>query len=428
MGKLRRVFRSKWLKRSFAVILTVIVLGGVAFGSFLLGQSSVVLPEPPEPKTIVVTPEEVKGFAPLVEVWTYLQERYYGELPPLEKFITEAVRGGIKALDPGLGQFTYYHDPAEAKRAEAEFQGKYAGIGVHLTEDNGQLVIAYVIPGGPADKADPRLKPGDTILTVDGKDVAGLSWEERHQIFRGEPGTTAKVRVRRVVQEGSQWKNAEIDVEIIREEISTPAIRTAEVIAGGKIGYIHLTFFTATSANEMRDALMQLKQQGVEALILDLRGNPGGYRNAALLITSQFLEGGIPIIKVFSKGGSQVLHTYAGGLALDIPLVILIDEGSASASEFTAGVLKQQGRAVIIGSRTAGKGVGQTTQPLSNGGGFAVVDHEFRIYDGTPEGIVVQGIGIEPDIPVSSNPIQRMRGLDSALERAVQELSNQIGK
>lgn len=407
MSRLKRVLRSRWLKIILGFIGAVVILAAVFGGGYRIGQQSVV---PPEPETIIITPEDVGLFAPLIESWKVIKETFYFELPSDQKLLEGAIEGMIKKLP---SEFTYYMNPIRAKVNRAEMAGEFAGIGVRLTSENGQTVVVSVEPNGPADKAG--IKAGDVITAIDGENITGVSWDIRHSLFRGEPGTQVEITVYRIGE-------GDLTFTVTREIISTPTVRT-RLLADGKIGYLSLEIFDNKSPGEVRDALRQLLEVNkVQGLIFDLRGNPGGGRSQAVSILSQFLPGGKAATQIIDQTGTYILATHPGGLATEIPLVVLIDEGSASASELVAAALKDHQRGTLIGTTTHGKGVGQTPQMLSDGSMIMVIDHEFR----SPLGRTIHEVGVQPDIYVPTSPAQRARGQDAALEKGIEVLLDEI--
>jgi len=414
MGKMKRIFRMVSRSRIVRSVLALVVLVSVFAAGVRTGQAYT---PPIVTEQMVIPPAKVELFNPLIEGYILLKRFYYGsEFPSDAEILEAAFKGMVKAFPPELAEYIYYHNPTRAKVVNAEMSGEYAGIGVYLTTENANLVISALHPGGPAEKAG--LKPGDIITAVDGVNVVGVSWDVRHSLFRGKPGSEVTISVFRTGEGNLEFK-------VKREIIETSAIRATKTLANGRIGYIHLTIFSESAADELRKALEQLIEgDKVKGLILDLRGNPGGYQHIGVRVVSQFLDGGKVVTVIYSADGEQKLYSHYGGIATKIPLVVLIDEGSASASELLAGALQDHGRAVLIGTTTHGKGVGQITKTLSDGSALAVVNHEFR----TPLGRKVHGIGIQPDIFVPTNPAQRMRGQDLALDRAVEELLKKIDK
>lgn len=401
--------------RFLGLALLGLVIAGVSFGGgYSIGLRRV--PQVKEGQIVLsyIPDERLRMFAPVINAYEVIKQTFYFEVPPDETLSEGMIEGMIEKL-PGTGaEFTYYYNPIAARIERAMMEGKFAGIGVRVTTENGQTIVAMVNPGGPAEKAG--IKPGDIIVAVDGQNIEGIPMEIRSSLLRGEPGSKVLVTVFRI-------GTGQLDLEVTRENIATPAVYT-RLLGDGRIGYIILEIFSQNAPNEMREALRKLLESDkVEALILDLRSNPGGDRNVAITITSQFLPGGKPATQIYGYDGSHTTYaTEPGGLALNIPLVVLIDQGSASASEMLAAALKDYGRAVLIGDTTRGKGVGQSFTFLPDGSLIMVVNHEFR----SPKGIVIHGVGVQPDIRIPTSPAERQRGVDRALDKAIEVLLEQI--
>lgn len=403
------------VKRLGLVLLVLVVLGSTSLAGYLLGTTQA---KPVEGQIVLstISDEEWEKFVPLIQTFELIRDRFYFELPTDEELIEGAIQGMIDTL-PGEGaQYTYYYNPLVAKINRSMMSGGFAGIGVRITSENGQAVISSTEPGGPAERAG--IRAGDVIIAVDGESIEGLPWEIRSGLLRGEVGSTSTLTIFRI---GA----GRIDVEVTRDFVVTPSVRT-RVLGDGHIGYISLEIFGDTAVEEVREALRQLlDEEGVEAIILDLRGNPGGNQQAGLQILSQFLPGGKPAAQIYSSDGAYyTLATFPGGIALDVPLVLLIDQGSASASEMVAAAFKDYERAIIIGDTSHGKGVGQTPISLPDGSLTMVVDHEFR----SPMGTVIHEVGVQPDIRVPTSPAERQRGTDRALDRAIEVLLERLGE
>lgn len=402
-------------KRLGLAFLLLVLVGAIFGGGYLLGLQQAP-PAPAEDQIVLstISDERLVQFTPLIQMFEIIKDRFYFELPSDAKLIEGAIEGMIDAL-PGEGaEYTYYWNPLMAKINRSMMAGGFAGIGVRITLENGQTVVVSTMPDGPAEKAG--IKPGDILLAVDGENIEGVPWEIRSALLRGEAGSTSTITVYRIGE-------GHLDIEVTRGVIATPSVQT-RLLADGQIGYISLEIFGDTATDEVRVALSQfLKEDKVKALILDLRGNPGGHQHTGVQILSQFVPGGKPAAQVYDSSGQYyTMATYPGGLALEIPLVVLIDQGAASSSEMVAAALKDYGRAILIGDTTLGKGVGQTPISLPDGSTSMVVDHEFR----SPRGIIIHGVGVQPDIRVPTSPAERQRGSDRALAKAIEVLLEQL--
>lgn len=278
----------------------------------------------------------------------------YVDAPDLDKLTTRAIDAMLGELDP----YTVYYSAAEVTQAQLEQSGQYAGVGLVLLPLEGKLICRRILPGSPAEKAG--IEPGDLLLEVEKKPVKDLSVEQVQQLLRGMPKTTVSVKVMhpttRVVQE----------LTLTRTELEAEAVPYSAVLPG-QVGYIALAQFTRGCAEAVRQHLIQLKAQApLRGLILDLRGNPGGLMNEALEILNFFVPKGELLLETRGRmpETNQKYHAQMHPFEPTLPIVVLIDEGSASASEIVAGTLQDLDRAVIVGKRSFGKGLVQVVRPL----------------------------------------------------------------
>ena len=329
-----------------------------------------------------------------------------------------AVIGMLDALED---RYTSYIPPSTYKIDQAGFQGKFGGIGaqVEAAPDRKGVIITRPLPDTPAERAG--IKAGDRILAVDGEDATGWSVLEAVNKIRGEVGTPVILTVEHV---GSLDP---VDITIIRGTIEDPSVRVRDV-ADTPYGRIRITQFTAETAQEVREGVQQLIDDGATGIILDLRGNPGGLLSATVDVASEFLTDGLVTYEVNSRGNREDWKVKKGGHFPDIPLVTLVDNFSASGSEVLTGALQDHGRSVIIGTNTFGKGSVNLLRGLSNGGGvYLTIGRWF-----TPNGRLIEEIGIDPDVVIEfdldapgTNP-QTSEGGDPQIEAAIKQLDFQL--
>lgn len=358
------------------------------------------------------TEKEVEdAFAAFTEVWTLIHANY------LTRPVNDValVRGAIRGMVRSLGDtFSGYNDPDEYQRLNDSLNGAFEGIGIEVGDRDGRVVIVAPMPGSPAEKAG--LRAGDQIVRIDDMSIAGSSADDLGSLIRGPAGTTVRLTVQRV---GTPQP---IEVSIVRARIVTPNVETKEL--GGEaqaagIAYVRINSFGQRSGQEFREALRQALAGTPRGLVLDLRGNPGGSLAAAVDIASQFLSGGIVLLQENADGQRTPFNARPNGLAQDVPLVVLVDRGSASASEIVAGAIQDRGRGILVGETTFGKGTVQDWRRLANNqGGLRLTTAHWL----TPRGTWVHGQGIAPDVPVTRSAEDRAAGRDPQLERAVQEL------
>jgi carboxyl-terminal processing protease len=340
------------------------------------------------------------------EAWDVLEQEFYGELPEESELPYAAIEGVIAATgDP----YTAFLDPIRAEILRTDLQGGFEGIGatVRLRPD-GKLEVVQPLPGWPAIQAGVRAK--DVILEVDEVEIQGMSLYEAISLIRGPAGTVVHLLIER------QDVDEPLEIEIERDHIELPVIES-EVLEED-IGYVRLSEFGETAADDLRDALRELDTEKLRGLIFDLRGNRGGFLSTAVEVTSQFVGEGPILVERFRDGREQRYPAMRGGLALDVPLVVLVDGSSASASEIAAGAIQDTGRGVLIGTTTLGKGSVQMVHTLSDGSELRVTIARWF----TPEGRAIHGEGLEPDVKVELTEDDLLAERDPQLERAIDYL------
>lgn len=336
-----------------------------------------------------VSPKDVdKALTPFYQTLSYILNAYYEkDSIDLNKLIDSAIDGLVK----GLGDdFSYYEGPEEVEEKQIEMEGEYGGLGIEVTYDSEYKAVKVIAPmyGTPAWRAG--LKPGDRIVSIDDQSVSEMQYMEAVRKLRGQPGTTVKIKV---LREGVQEL---LTFEITREVIQIVPVKHAYIeTQKGRIGYIMITRFGAKTSQEMASALNEIFQKGVRGIILDLRNNPGGYLNSAIDVASYFIDKGV-IVKTKNAYGIEEVYESKGNNYPNVPVVILVNGGSASASEIVTGALKDHNVAKIVGQRTFGKGSVQTGFPLANGGTLYLTTARYM----TPSGKDIHRIGVEPDVLV----------------------------
>ena len=309
---------------------------------------------------------------------------YDGEIDD-EKLLEGAMKGMANAVgDP----YTVYMDKEEFNKFMESSQGSFYGIGAQLGVRDNNIIIIAPVEGSPAEQAG--LKAGDIILKVDDYEVTDLNTEAVVSRVRGNQGEPVTLTIKR---EGIEEP---FEVTIVRAEIKTESVK-GEIIEDG-IGYIQIsTFSDEEVSDKFTEKLNELKNEGMKKLILDLRGNPGGYLNECVKIASNFIPEGEVVTYTIDKYNKKVVSNSIGGDAIGVPLVVLVDGGSASASEVVTGALRDHGAAITIGTTTFGKGIVQQLKVLPNDmGGLKVTTSKYY----TPNGENIHGTGITPDITV----------------------------
>ncbi|MBQ3437375.1 MAG: S41 family peptidase, partial [Fusobacterium sp.] len=294
-----------------------------------------------------------------------------------------AIKGMIESLDdPHSSYFT----KKELKEFQEDIKGKYVGVGMVIQKKvNEPLIVVSPIEDGPAYKAG--IKPKDKITEINGKSIYSLTSEESVKKLKGTKDTTVKVTVYREINDTTKV------FELKREEIELKYVK--HKMLEDNLGYLRLTQFGTDVDKDIEKALDELKKSGMKGLIFDLRSNPGGELGQSIKVSSMFLKEGV-VVSTRPKKGEEVFYNREGKYYGDFPLVILINGGSASASEIVSGALKDHERAVLVGEKTFGKGSVQTLLPLPDGDGIKITTAKYY----TPKGISINGKGIEPDVKV----------------------------
>jgi len=318
------------------------------------------------------------------EVLSIVQSQYVDEVPPKD-LIYNAIKGTLRGLDP----HSSFLDPEMYKEMQVETSGSFGGLGIEITLRDDVLTVVAPIEGTPAYRAG--IQPGDRILKIEGLSTKDMQLADAVKRMRGKPGSKITITI---VREG--WTEAK-DFLITREQIRVQSVKNNQLEPG--IEYIRLRQFQEQTANDLDTALEKYSKEGkIQGLVLDLRNNPGGLLTSAVEVTEKFLEPGKLV--VYTEGrvrnqnmrfSSNAKHAYT-----EFPIVILVNQGSASASEIVAGALQDWGRAVVLGTQSFGKGSVQTIIPLSDGSGLRLTTAKYF----TPKGRSIHGKGITPDIVV----------------------------
>jgi carboxyl-terminal processing protease len=403
------------------VLIALILLAGAFSGGFVTGW---VLPKSNPFESITQTTPNTDSsvpqveatpttsssldtlFAPFWESWKIIHDQYVDQPVDDLKLMQGAIRGMFNALGD---EHSSYMDPEEYKQATMPLDGSYTGIGAWVDASGDYLTVTSPMPDSPAEKAG--LKPGDQIVAINGVDQTGIDPSIVLQSVLGPEGEPVTLTIRR----GDPPE--EFDVEIVRARITVPSIESK--MLDSNIAYIALYTFGENTATDTENALKELLAQNPVGLILDLRNNSGGYLDTAIEIVSQFIPDGIVMQEQLGSGEIIPYEAIPGGLATKIPMVVLVNEGSASASEITAGAIQDRGRGLLIGTTTYGKGSVQNWIPLDNDQGAVRVTIARWL---TPNGRQINKLGLTPDIVVELTEEDYNAGLDPQLDRAVQEL------
>ena len=403
----------------FCLIGVALLLGGFS-GGFVVGHVFPLNGSLPatlpgistvSPEAQSSTPQDLQTlFKPFWDAWQIIHTDYVDQPVDNTKLLEGAITGMVQSLgDP----HSEYMDPQVYKDATNELSGSFEGIGAYVDTSGTVLTITKPIPGSPAEKAG--LLAGDQIIAVDGVDMTGVNPEQVRSKVIGPAGTTVHLTVHRPGQ------STPLQFDIVRAKINVPSV-SGKILNNG-IAYIQITDFGETTTDELKTTLTTLLAQNPKGLILDLRDNPGGYLNTAVEVVSQFVDHGPVVYEQSSDGSKKEYDAMSGGLATKIPMVVLINSNSASASEITAGALQDDGRAKLVGVVSYGKGSVQIRVPLSNNEGAVAITIAHWL---TPKGTLIDKKGLTPDVYVPMTAADINAGLDPQLDAASQTLLDTI--
>jgi carboxyl-terminal processing protease len=326
------------------------------------------------------TYEDLRSF---VDVLNVIKKNYVDEVKTKD-LVSGAIKGMLSSLDPHSG----YMSPEAFKEFQVETKGEFGGLGIQISMKDSILTVIAPIEDTPAYMAG--IKAGDKILKIDGESTKNMSIQDAVSKMRGPKGKPVTLNIFR---EG--WTEPK-DIPIVRDIIKIKSVKSK--MLKDDIGYIKLTQFQEMTSDDLTKALKDLKEKGMKSIILDLRNDPGGLLNSAVDVSGQFLPPKKLVVYIKGRTGDKIEYFTEGDdpTYTDLPMVVLVNQGSASASEIVAGALKDWNRAVIVGVQTFGKGSVQTLIPLSDGAGLRLTTAKYY----TPSGVSIQNVGITPDIVV----------------------------
>lgn len=409
--------RLPWGKILAIVFIELVMAVGIFAGGFATGWITKTSPLPhylgmytPSPEAQTATPNELGDlFNPFWEAWDLLHQEYVDK-NKLDD--TALMRGAIRGMYEAVGdKHTSYMDPQEYKDATESLSGEYEGIGAWVDTGGEYLTIISPIPGSPAEKAG--LRNGDQIIAIDGEDMTGISPEVARRKVLGPAGTTVELTIRRPGVEEP------FTVKITRARITIQSVE-GKMLDNG-LAYVQLLTFGDKTTTELRNTLKTLLAQNPKGLILDLRNNGGGYLQTAVEVASEFIPDGVVLYEEYGDGTRNTYTVSGKGLATQIPLVVLVNEGTASASEIVAGAIRDHGRGKLVGVTTYGKGSVQNWIPLSGDQGAVRITIARWL---TPNGYSIHEKGLEPDIVVEMTEEDYSNKRDPQLDRAIELLLN----
>jgi carboxyl-terminal processing protease len=412
----------KFIQISLILVLLVLLLTGAFSGGVLMGHFSQlsVLDNVPLLSPLMrqplstptgsneATPESLKTlFAPFWETWNLVHKQFVDQ--PIDDL--KLMRGAISGMLSALGdQHTTYMDPTQFKEANSSLSGEYEGIGAYVDTTGTYLKVISPISKSPAEKAG--LKSGDLIVAIDGVSMKGTSPELARQKVLGPSGSTVTLSIQR---DGTEQP---FDVKIVRAKINIASVESK--MLDNNVAYVKLNTFGDTTTQELIAQLRDLLAQNPKGLVLDLRNNGGGYLQTAVEVSSQFIKQGVIVSEKYGDGrANDKSEAIPGGLATKIPMVVLVNEGTASASEIVSGAIQDYGRGKLVGVTTYGKGSVQIWTPLSNDQGAVRITIAKWL---TPKDRTIHQVGLTPDIVVEMTKEDYAAGLDPQLDAAVKAL------
>jgi carboxyl-terminal processing protease len=362
--------------------------------------------QPEATATPELTREEL--FEPFWQAWDLAHEQFVDQ--PVDEVVM--MRGAIKGMLEALGDpHTSYLDPVQFEESNSHLEGEeYEGIGAWVDVSGDFLTIISPMPDSPAEQAG--LKPGDQVIAVDGEDMTGIDGLAVRDRVVGPRGTQVVLTIRR------KGVEEPFEVPVTRANIIVPSVESK--MMENDIAYVRLLVFGDDTTKDLREALKELMKNNPKGLILDLRYNGGGYRDTAIEVGSEFIKDGVIMYQEFGDGKRDTYESNGKGLATDIPMVVLINEGSASASEIVGGAIQDRERGQLIGTQSYGKGTVQVYTPLINDQGAVRITVARWL---TPSGGTVAGVGLTPDVVVEITDDDVNQGRDPQLDKAIELLS-----
>lgn len=381
-------------KRIFFVLICAVALGFGAGLWFGRGQIS----------CQVCAPENV-DLSRFWEAYYKLKDMFVSpeKMRDNEKLIYGAISGMVKSLDD---PYTVFMPPEDSKRFMEDVKGQFEGVGMEIGIRNNQLQVVAPIEGTPASRAE--LRAGDAILQINGTSTADMALDKAVSLIRGPGGTEVVLNILR-----KDWKSAK-DIKLIREVIKVPSLKWE--LKENDIAYLKLYQFTEKAAGDFSKASLEILRSPAKSIVLDLRDNPGGYLEVAQNIASWFLEDEqIVAIEDFGKGKTKEYKSAGTGKLANMPVVILMNQGSASASEILAGALRDNRNVKLVGEKSFGKGSVQQVEKLKDGSSLKITVAQWL----TPKGDLIAGKGLEPDIKVEITEKDYEQNKDPQMEKAI---------
>ncbi len=373
----------RW-RQLFLTLVVLAIISGSSFTAGITAERSGLVPG----SLHIEPPELVSQFSVFWQAWGLVQDHFVDRQAVDPRTMTYgAIEGMLTSLgDPGHTRFL---TPDEAKMQSSDIAGEFQGIGAELGQKDGVLIVVAPLDGSPAQKAG--IQAGDALLAVDGQQVAGMSLDQVVRMVRGPEGS--KVTLTVIHPNGMSTT----DVTIVRAKIEVHPVTWA-MVPGTKIAHLRISQFSANTNKDLLAALKELRAAGAQGMVVDLRSNTGGLLDQCISVTSQFLSGGNVLLEQDAQGNRKAQAVQPGGQATDLPMVVLINRGTASAAEIFAGAIQDNQRAKLVGETTFGTGTVLSSFQLSDGSALLLGTSEWL----TPNGRQIWKHGVEPDVPVQT--------------------------
>jgi len=384
-----------------ALVITIMVIGafvaGVGLTWWLMSRST-------------ASADEAAEFGVFWEAWHLVDGYFLGEIPGTQQVAWGAIRGALGTLDDPN---TIFLEPQPRQREKEDLSGRFGGIGAYVSQTEDGSIVLDPMPDLPAEQAG--IQEGDAVTKVDDTEITPeMTVDDVVTLIRGEVGTIVTLTLHR------KDTDEPIVVEVERQEIPSPSVEWRMLEDAEGMGYVRIMLFTGRTAKEVKEAVKELEEQGMTQLVVDLRGNGGGLFDAAINVSSEFLGDGVVVYEIERGEDEQTFSAKRSGSYTDGPLVLLVDGGTASASEIVAGALQDRGRAPLVGQKTYGKGSVQSVFDLSDGSSVHITSAKWF----TPNRNQIHGEGLMPDFEIIITDEDRAEGRDPQLQRAIEYLIN----
>jgi carboxyl-terminal processing protease len=386
-------------------LLLALLITGMVIGAFGAGVGATWLLMHNQ----TASANEAAEFGVFWEAWHLVENNFFGDLPSMQHVTWGAIQGALDTLNDAP---TTFLEPQPRQREKEELSGRFGGIGAYVTQAEDGSIVLDPMPDLPAAQAG--VQTGDVVIKVDDTEItAEMTVDDVVNIVRGEVGSIVRLTLRR------EGMGEPLVVEIERQEIPTPSVEWRMLEEADGLGYIRIMLFSGRTIKELKSALEELGEQELTGLVVDLRGNGGGLFDAAIDVSSEFLADGVILYQVDKDGNEQTYKATSGGKYTEAPLVLLVDGGTASASEIVSGSLQDRERAILVGQKTYGKGSVQSVFDLSDGSSVHITSAKWL----TPDRHLIDGQGLTPDFEVLITDEDRDQGQDSQLQRAIEYLT-----